>query len=279
MPCGTTKRGSAGSVVSMLTRRLLTAMVGVPLAVAGIWVGGWFFAALVCMVVAFGTWEFYALMNRAGYVPSREAGMVAAVAFVVLAHVGEHRWIPTLLAGLLLYALSAQLAERRGRALPNAAGTALGALYVGYFAAHLLLLRRLPDGVALTLLVLGAVWVGDSAAYFVGRRIGRRKLLPEVSPAKTIEGAVGGLGGALVAALGVGWAAGLPAAFAVVGGLACGVASQVGDLWESAIKREARVKDSGNLLPGHGGFLDRFDGLLFAGVIAYYAFGLWTGAI
>ncbi|MDR5684167.1 MAG: phosphatidate cytidylyltransferase [Armatimonadota bacterium] len=263
----------------MLTRRLLTAMVGVPLAVAGIWVGGWFFAALVCMVVAFGTWEFYALMNRAGYVPSREAGMVAAVAFVVLAHVGEHRWIPTLLAGLLLYALSAQLAERRGRALPNAAGTALGALYVGYFAAHLLLLRRLPDGVALTLLVLGAVWVGDSAAYFVGRRIGRRKLLPEVSPAKTIEGAVGGLGGALVAALGVGWAAGLPAAFAVVGGLACGVASQVGDLWESAIKREARVKDSGNLLPGHGGFLDRFDGLLFAGVIAYYAFGLWTGAI
>jgi phosphatidate cytidylyltransferase len=263
----------------MLSRRLVTAFVGVPVAVAGIWVGGWVLVALVCMVVAFGTWEFYALMDRAGYEPRREAGMAAALAFVVLAHVGEDRWMPALLAALLLYALSAQLAERRGRALANAAGTALGALYVGYFAAHIVLLRHLPEGVAVTLLVLAAAWVGDSAAYFVGRRMGRRKLLPAVSPSKTVEGALGGLVGAVLAAFAVGWGASLPAGVALLGGLACGVASQVGDLWESAIKREAQVKDSGNVLPGHGGVLDRFDGLLFAGVVGYYAFGLWGGAI
>jgi phosphatidate cytidylyltransferase len=263
----------------MLTRRLLTAVVGVPVAVAGIWLGGSFLTALVCIVVAFAMWEFYGLMNRAGYVPSREAGIVAGLAFVVLAHLGEQRWMPAVLAALLLYALSAQLAERRGRVLANAAGTVLGALYVGYFAAHLVLLRQLPDGVALTLLVLAAAWVGDSTAYFVGRGIGRRKLLPEVSPSKTVEGALGGLVGAVVGALAIGWAAGVPAVVALAGGLACGVASQAGDLWESAIKREAQVKDSGNILPGHGGFLDRFDGLLFAGVVGYYVFSLWAGAI
>lgn len=263
----------------MLSRRLLTAVVGVPVAVGGIWVGDWVLAVLVGVVVAFAMWEFYSLMDRAGYIPSREAGMAAGLAFVGLAHFGEHRWMPALLAALMLYALSVQLGERRGRAMPNAAGTVLGALYVGYFAAHLILLRRLPDGLALTLLVLAAVWVGDAAAYFVGRTVGRRKLLAEVSPRKTVEGAVGGLLAAAVGALAVGWAAGLPPEVAVLGGLVCGLASQAGDLWESAIKREAGVKDSGNSLPGHGGFLDRFDGLLFAGVVGYYVFGLWTGAI
>jgi|DewCreStandDraft_1066081.scaffolds.fasta_scaffold03062_2 phosphatidate cytidylyltransferase len=263
----------------MLARRLATAAVGIPVAVATVWLGGWVMTAVVAAVVAVGAWEFYRLAGQAGYAPTSAVGLVATTLLPVAAWVGTARWTVGLLAGLVLAALSAELVSRRERALANAAGTALGALYVGLLGSHWVLLRSLPEGVALTLLVLAGTWCADGAAYFVGRSLGRRKLAPEVSPNKTVEGAFGAMAGGIVGALVVAAWFGLSWTWALAGGLLCAVCGQLGDLWESRLKREARAKDSGNLLPGHGGVLDRFDGLLFSGAVAYYVFGWWTGSL
>jgi phosphatidate cytidylyltransferase len=263
----------------MLARRLATAAVGIPVAVVTVWLGGWVMTAVVAAVVAVGAWEFYRLAGQAGYAPATAVGLVATALLPVTASAGPARWTVGLVVALVLAALSAELVSRRERALANAAGTALGALYVGLLGSHWVLLRSLPEGMALTFLVVAGTWCADSAAYFVGRSFGRRKLAPEVSPNKTVEGAVGAVVGGIVGAVAVAAWFALPAAWAVAGGLLCAVCGQLGDLWESRLKREAQAKDSGNLLPGHGGVLDRFDGLLFSGAVAYYVFGWWTGSL
>jgi phosphatidate cytidylyltransferase len=140
------------------------------------------------------------------------------------------------------------------------------------------LLRNRDGGVALVLILLLVVMAGDSGAYFVGRAVGRIRLMPAVSPGKTVEGALAYVASSVVAAcilegaLGFGWSAGTMAGF----GALVSVAAQVGDLAESALKRLAGVKDSGWLFPGHGGLLDRADSLVFAAVFAYY-YSRWVG--
>ncbi len=261
----------------MLGRRLATAAVGIPVAVGTVWAGGWVMTAVVAAVVALGAWEFYRLAGQAGYAPASAVGLVVSVLLPVAAWAAPARWTVGLVVALVLAALSAELVSRHGRAVANAAGTALGALYVGLLGSHWVLLRSLPEGMALTFLVVTATWCADSAAYFIGKSLGRRKLAPEVSPNKTLEGAAGALAGGVVGALAVAAWFKLPVAWAVAGGLLCAVCGLLGDLWESRLKREAQAKDSGSLLPGHGGVLDRFDGLLFSGAVSYYVFGWWRG--
>lgn len=262
----------------MLGRRLVTAAVGIPVAVVTVWAGGWAMAVAAGVVVTIGAWEFYSLSQRAGYGSPWAVGIVGAGALPLAAQAGA-RWALAAVALVVLLALTSELAVRRGRVLGNAAGAALGTVYVGLFGAHWVLLRQLPEGMAVTFLVLTSTWCADSAAYFVGRSLGRRKLAPDLSPNKTVEGALGGVAGGLVGAAAAGAYFGLPAAWVVAGGLLCALSGQLGDLWESALKREARAKDSGVVLPGHGGVLDRFDGLLFSGVVAYYLFAAWTGGL
>lgn len=263
----------------MLAKRLATAAVGVPVAVITVWAGGWVMTAVVAAVVVVGAWEFYRLAGQAGYAPVSAVGVVTTALLPVAALTASTRWMIGLVTGLVLAALSAELASRKERPVANAAGTALGALYVGLLGSHWVLLRSLPEGMALTYLVVAGTWCADSAAYFVGRSLGRRKLAPHVSPNKTVEGAVGALIGGILGTGAVAIWFGLPAVWALVGGLVCGLCGQLGDLWESRLKREARVKDSGSLFPGHGGVLDRFDGLLFSGAVAYYVFGWWVGSV
>src|SRR5690606_39298228 len=139
-------------------------------------------------------------------------------------------------------------------------------------------------GAALVVFSVGVTWINDTCAYFAGRKWGRRKLIPTVSPGKTVVGAVAGLAGAVAVGgayaaivldgrygFGLGWAAG------AAGGLLVGVVALIGDLAESVIKREAGVKDSGNLFPGHGGVLDRLDALFFAIPVAYWFFWVSLG--
>ncbi len=152
-------------------------------------------------------------------------------------------------------------------------------LYIGFLGSKLVALRDLNDGFLLVLATLLVVWASDSAAYFIGRKWGSHKLAPNVSPNKSVEGAVAGLIGASVFAVATfAIAPGVITPLAAAGfGLVVGIAAQLGDLFESAIKRSLNVKDSGNLLPGHGGILDRIDSLLFAGASAYYFF--WFSGI
>jgi phosphatidate cytidylyltransferase len=150
--------------------------------------------------------------------------------------------------------------------------TLLAILYVGWFLGHASLLHGLPDGDALVLVLVGVTWVGETMAYLVGSTLGRHRLSPAISPKKTVEGAIAQLVCSVAAAvLLAAWL--LPdwtTARAGLAGALLGVTGQVGDLAESAIKRSVGVKDAGGLIPGHGGVLDRIDGLLFNVPALYY---------
>lgn len=270
-----------------LARRALTAVWGVPLVLALVLLGGpWLLAGVAALIVV-GLLEFYQMVARAGYQPIWEAGLAAGLWLAVAAEwpgAWPARWAPFVLPVLLLYTILTQL--RRGhpdRSLVNTGLTLLGVLYVAYLATYLIRLRALPmvpDGppsAVPALLVICAVWAADSIAYFVGLTIGRHKLLPRVSPHKSREGAAAGVAAGVLVGLGFAWAAGMPPAVAVAVGGLCAGASIVGDLWESSIKREVGVKDAGWVLPGHGGMLDRFDGLLFAAVTGYLVMRGWLG--
>ena len=277
-------RGGSASPRDGLPVRLATAGIGIPLTVIFIVLGIPWLAFGVAAVIMLGIAEFYRMVERIGYRPVWEAGMGAGVLFALEA-AWPRPWGSAILPALLVYTVVVYL--RRGRLeriLANTALTLFGALYVGYLMSYVLRLRALDAGPAhsagpaAALLVVFSVWAADSAAYFVGLSAGRRKLLPQVSPNKSIEGAVGGVAAGVFAGLICGGAfhIALPMA-AAVGGL-CAVASILGDLWESAIKREVGVKDAGGILPGHGGILDRFDGLLFAIVVGYFAMRWWPGS-
>ncbi len=257
--------------------RLATAAIGMPLTVIFVMLGTpWLLVGVVAVIIV-GIAEFYRMVERVGYRPIWEAGMAAGILFALEA-AWPQPWQNAVLPALLVYTVAVYL--RRGRperVLANTALTLFGALYVGYLMSYVLRLRALEGGSASALLVIFSVWAADSAAFFVGLAAGRRKLLPQVSPNKSVEGAAGGVAAGVLAGLICGGAFHVPLPMAAVVGGLCAVASILGDLWESAIKREVGVKDAGGILPGHGGILDRFDGLLFAMVVGYFAMRWWPG--
>jgi len=156
-----------------------------------------------------------------------------------------------------------------------------GVIYIPYLLGYLVLLRSHPLGIKWILLIMLIVMGCDSAAYFVGCRYGKRRLYPEVSPKKSVEGAIGGLAGSLVGALiaRMAFFAELSVGDALLAALLIGVIGQVGDLFESLVKRSCGVKDSGTIFPGHGGILDRLDSILFASPVAYYYAQLVAGRL
>jgi phosphatidate cytidylyltransferase len=277
---------------SDLGRRLGVAGVGIPLGIALIWLGPWAVAVALGAVAAAGTAELYRLARARGLRPFGWLGVPSSALLVLAAA----KWGSfgvwsanafALVIGVAVVSLAFAMFLRRADQAPLAsvAVTLFAPVYVGAALAFGVFLRVFPFGTAgpgaregslALFFVLAISWVGDTGAYFTGHRFGRRKLLPAVSPAKTVEGALGGLAGAVGTAL---LAASVPGSIAgafdldplpaVLFGLVIGVVSQLGDLMESYLKREAGVKDAGSLFPGHGGVLDRFDGVLLALPVAY----------
>lgn len=256
-----------------MSARIATAAVGIPVFLAAVWAGGWWFAGVIALLAGIGYWEYARLWRARGIDAAAALGVPAAAGLVLAAH----GW-PGSGPGLLLTAATlAFLARAVLRFHPDSAREALlgvaGVGYVGGLFAHFVLLRdREPGGLWLVVFGLAVTWAADSVAYFAGLAWGRRRLAPALSPGKSVEGAVAGLvagvaAGALlggVAGLRAGWIGAALGAVLALGGM-------VGDLAESAIKRHAGVKDSGGLLPGHGGVLDRFDAALFTVPLLYYA--------
>ncbi len=278
-----------------VTRRVAVAVIGIPLVLAALYLGGWWFGVMLAAVAVLATSELYALATARGVRPFGVTGMAAAGAIVLLATArptpgAAAAPILAVLVALVLITLTASVWLRwpEGEPLVAVAVTLLGSVYIGCTLAFAVFLRGVPatflppslgpswPAMGFVLLPLVAVWVGDSSAYFVGRAIGRTKLFPAASPGKTLEGGIAGLIGSAVAAALVArfFLSGLAGANvsvmtgALVGAV-IGVAAPLGDVAESVLKREAGVKDSGTLLPGHGGFLDRIDSLLYALPVAY----------
>lgn len=266
----------------MLIQRVLVAVILLPLGIAAIVAGGAWFAAVGLVILCLAAWEYAALFEANQLQPSRGL-LVAGVGGLVLArYLVGYDYDYWLLPLLVLVAITIHLlAYERGRdqAATDFAITMSGLFYIGLLGSHLVLLRALPHGEWWVLLTLPSLWVADSAAYFLGTRFGRHKLAPRLSPHKSWEGYVSGLvfgtlGGPLLLMLYRQW--GLPAdpAFttgnAALLGFAMSLLPTLGDLGESMIKRQVGVKDSGTILPGHGGMFDRIDSWLWALPIGYF---------
>jgi phosphatidate cytidylyltransferase len=260
----------------MLWKRVATAAVLLPLLVASILfsagrAAGWPFLLLYAVVAAICADEGFRMFLHGAR--DRVGGVALAVlVYFSAALLPESFGVPALLICVLLSVVHALPgAADPAEKARTAATLSLGAVYVGGFLAMYPRTLLLPRGEHWVLLGILAVAAGDTMAYFTGRAIGRRKLAPVVSPNKTVEGAVGGLLGSVGFSVlyAHGFLPGVPAGYAAAAGAAVGIFGQAGDLFESLLKRAAGVKDSGTILPGHGGILDRADGVLAAGPVLH----------
>ncbi len=243
---------------------------------------------LVLLVLNLGGWEWARMFGQRGFTGS--LGGVLGLIWVMMIDVQWHQ-LGLLRPGVAVVLIIAmvQMVIRTGKGYPEPATSfsvkLAGGLYLGWMGMHLVMLRMLPDGLYWTLLTLPTVFAADTTAYLMGRRVGRRKLAPRISPKKTWEGYLFGIVGAVLigAAAGLIWYALLDGTVGhmvhgALIGLLCGSLCLFGDLGISALKRDMGVKDSSGLLPGHGGFLDRLDTVLLAGVLGYY-YVMWFAAI
>jgi phosphatidate cytidylyltransferase len=257
--------------------RELTAAVLMPLVLLLLVKGPlWGWALLAALACGAALWEFQDLVRASGWLAPRALSFALFAAILVGAYLGSASILVAAVGGVLVALPTAVLlaAPREPVWLGSAAGISFATLYVGAGGAAVIALRAL--GWETVFFLLGIVWAGDSAAYYVGTRFGRRKLAPVVSPKKSWEGfwgqvVAGAVFGALLAVL-LPRIPGTPAVAAAAGallGAVMSVVAVVGDLVESTFKRSCAVKDSGGLLPGHGGLLDRLDSLLFASPVLY----------
>jgi len=275
-----------------LGRRVAVAAVGIPFGVAVTWAGAGAVAIVMGVVALVGAAEVYRIAEARGWKPFRWIGVPASGLLVLVAAWSETfqvwaalAWVVLLLVTLGGLVGAVFLRGSSGSPLPAVATTLFGVLYVGATLSFAVHLRMLPgtgggapgwEGALVLVFPLAVTWIGDSGAYFAGHRWGRRKLLPGVSPGKTVEGGIGGLLGATAGAvlfshflLGPWSGLELPILSAALLGLLIGAVAQVADLSESLLKREAGLKDSGTILPGHGGVLDRFDAVFFTLPVTY----------
>jgi phosphatidate cytidylyltransferase len=267
--------------MSSFVSRVLVGIVGLPLVLGMVWLGGWWLFALLAFAAVVAQHEFAVLARPLRpLVPAGYAGVVLALVG------GEMSGIDWMLAGFLATFVVAfvlnSIAETRAPATVAVSATVFGAAWIGFGLGHLILLRDLHTHARLAALtVVLAVFADSTFAYLGGRLIGRHRMAPVLSPGKTWEGlAIGALAAIFVTfvALYPDKKHFLTVWQAVVLGVVIAVAEVVGDLFESALKRDVGVKDSGSLLAGHGGMLDRIDALLFAGVASYYLFRAFGAA-
>jgi phosphatidate cytidylyltransferase len=258
--------------MSAFWSRILIAAAGIPLVLWLVYVGGWPMFGLAAVGALIALHELYWMTRTLR--PVVLAGYLGALAALLGATLGGADWALAGLMSTLLFAF----VIKGGLSTVSVSVTVLGVAWIGLGLAHALLLRDIDEhGVLAVYAVLLAVWAGDAAAYFVGRLIGRHKLAPTVSPGKSWEGLIAGtVATVAVTFIAVYEQSFLTIAESLVLGVVIAIVAPLGDLFESALKRDADVKDSGRLLAGHGGVLDRIDALLFAWVAAYYvvvAFG------
>jgi phosphatidate cytidylyltransferase len=258
----------------MLKKRVIIALGGIPLLIAIIWFGAEpGFTILVAIWGLLAVFEFYRMAAGLRVSALKYFGLIWTLLFILRPHFNYD--LPLLLSLAVIPPLVWLLVHPlKERAFFRWAWTIAGILYIGWLLSYLVALRDLADGRNWVFLALFATFGSDTAAFFIGRAWGRHRLAPSISPGKTWEGAIAGVLGATIVSLFFTLPTPLNLPFthwqAIFLGLLVSIFGQFGDLVESLLKRNMGVKDSGKLLPGHGGFLDRIDSVIFAGIVVYY---------
>ncbi len=265
----------------MLSQRVKAALIFVPLVLILIYIGGWLFNIFVTGLLLFAAFEFIRLFQRMGYHPTFLPTFLGIMVIVIQRWFFKEEYLGIFLTlFLLLIIIFALVDYERGKqdAAINHAISLMISLYLGWVGSHFILIRALPEGLGWILTALPATWLADSGAYFIGRWFGKSKMTPHISPRKTWVGFLGGsvtgtLSGLLLLLLWrvVGFlAVDTPLWQGLVMGLVVSILTPVGDLFVSLFKRTAGVKDTGKLIPGHGGILDRLDTWIWGAMLGYY---------
>ena len=276
-----------------LGQRIISALVLAPILLVIVWLGGWWTTILIAVAVVLGIREIVRILRAGGLHPRQTVATVIGLAFVAAITMQEMRpdavnlTAEVVALGAIVALLNEVWRRERTGSLDAWATTLASGVYVGALLAHFVQLRALntvplrPNPLSAINLAPGAAWVyttfavtwaSDTGAYFAGRALGRHKMSPLLSPKKTWEGFIGGLLASVAAGIGVVPLLGLPISLAAGAllGVVGALGGTLGDLAESLLKRQSGVKDSGSLIPGHGGLLDRMDSLLFTGPLVYY---------
>jgi phosphatidate cytidylyltransferase len=259
----------------MLKKRIITAFCLLPVLIVTVW----FDEPLPWLTIVAAIWgvlaalEFYRAIRESSIEPLTCFGLIWTLLLIISPHCSWAYVNPLLLtSAVVLPPLWLLVRRYKEDAFAGWAWTVAGIIYIGWMLSHFVALRGLEHGREWVLFALFVTFASDSAAYFIGRSFGRHPLAPDISPRKTREGAVGGVIGAVIAGLLLVLILDLPISYGAAALLAIAVSvfGQIGDLFESLFKRNMGVKDSGNAMPGHGGFLDRIDSVVFAGAVVYY---------
>jgi phosphatidate cytidylyltransferase len=268
----------------MLKKRVITGLWGIPLLIAAVWFSRpeYPFPSFTLLIAIWGllaVFEFYKIVSGAKVVPLTYFGLIWTVLFIISPHFNRDLPILLLTSAVVLSLIWLLLQPQKEGVFIGWAWTMAGILYVGWLLSYFVALRGLDGGRNWVFLALFANFGCDTAAFFAGRAVGRHHLAPGISPGKTWEGAIAGVLGAILVSLlfTIPSPVSLPLSYgqAIILGLLVSIFGQLGDLVESLLKRNMGVKDSGRLLPGHGGALDRIDSVVFAGVVVYY-YVIWA---
>ncbi len=260
----------------MLLLRIITALISIPIVIALVYVGGPWYALFLLLVAAVGIYEYNRILNNQFYSVSALVGFLGVILLFVVLYLEQYALVFHLVLFLLFVLFVSALFDGEKNRIQDSALALWGILYVGGLLGFLILLRKMPDGMLYTYVLLVGVWVHDIFAYFIGVKWGEHKFAPQISPNKSVEGSLAGTLAVILLFISVSILS--PELIKLTPGqavfLAFGVAvfAQLGDLFESTLKRQCKVKDSGKIIPGHGGVLDRFDSLMLAAPFAYYFF-------
>lgn len=259
----------------MLLVRILSALIGIPIVLGSVYLGGLWYSFFLLLVANIGIYEYHVMHKQAN--PANIFFSFLGVSlFIVITMLEETELLLPLIVLILFALFVVALFNMERASVVDAAVSFWGIIYLGALLSYMLKLRLLPDGAYYTYVLLAGVWIHDTLAYLIGTRWGRHKFAPLISPKKSVQGSLAGMIGTILIFLALAlFYPGLIALDqweAVFLALGISVFAQLGDLLESALKRQLKVKDSGAIIPGHGGILDRFDSLLLVAPFVYYFF-------
>lgn len=277
--------------------RIISGLIGIAVLIGVLLLGKTALGIAVFAATLIGMYEFFNCMQQKGYKPVKFIGYIACLPVLMLGLYGSFDWLDKIIKDLgtlnylflFIFAIQAVLMalivfKHKKYNIVDASLTVMGIFYVVFMFAFIILTRNLDKGVYFIWLIFFA-WVTDTMAYFTGRAFGKRKLAPEISPKKTVAGSIGGILGCVIVTLIYGYilksnnSVNIELYHYAIIGVLVAVLSQIGDLAASAIKRYAGIKDYGNIMPGHGGILDRFDSVVFIAPIIYFYLTIAAGQI